>query len=128
MVKRYLKIILGLFLTSFVFQFGTNSCSVKKPTGIIDTLVVTHHECTECMDAYIIKGSVTLPKNLDSTLVLPESKYDLILKGKSPYRNIVIGDPDFEGNFKITGSYSGIDRLNAVGNIIIFEVYSWERV
>ena len=127
-MKKYIKIVLGLFLTGFVLQFSTNSCSVKKQTGIIDTLVVTHDECTECMDAYIIKGSVTLPKNLDSTIVPVYRRRDIILKGKSPFRNIVIGDPDFEGNFKITGSYRGIDSLNAVGNIIIFEVYTWEKL
>jgi hypothetical protein len=124
--KNNLKLIFGLVLISFVLQFSTNSCSTIKSTGIIDTLIVTHQECAECMDAYIIKGTVTLPKYLDTTLLA--SRRDIILKGKSPFRNIVIGDSQFQGNFKIIGSFYGIDTLNAVGHIIIFNVYSWKGI
>jgi len=92
----------------------------------IDTLIVTHKECTECLDAYIVEGNITLPKKLDTTLLY--GRRDIILVGNSPYKNIKIGDVRFQGNFKIKGAFKNIDSSNAVGHAIVFKVINWEKL
>jgi hypothetical protein len=125
-----LKSLLGVcFLVTAIYlnitkchSEGTRSAHING----IDTLIVTHQECTECLDAYVVKGKITLPDNVDTSLIF--RKLDINLTGNSPFKNLKVGNPRFEGNFEIVGKFNHIDTINPVGSVIAFKVISWKKL
>ena len=56
---------------------------VDKISNKIDTLIVEHDECTECLDAYILEGTLNVPDSIGRHY---PSK-DIYLEGNDPYKD-----------------------------------------
>jgi len=49
------------------------------------TAIVYHDECTECLDVYLLSGTIGVPNDLKSTFGDTLSRKDIVLVGNFPH-------------------------------------------
>lgn len=93
-----------------------------------DTLIVSHHECTECLDLYIDKGKLTIPSDIFKELKMLSDK-DIKVCGHFPMDLIDPTTFNFDPNqkFKIIGKVIKADTANAIGTVPLFYVDNWTK-
>ena len=126
-LNRLFFITLMIFIHLLQYSCSGNSEKYENVTGITDTIVIVHEECTGCAEARITKGKVTLPKQVN-----PVSLYsggtEIILAGKSPYSGAEIGDVIFNYNIEAIGYFAKVDSANAWGKVAVFYITEWKKL
>ena len=132
-----------LVLFHFVFSTGFLSCSHeyhsteeavtayrKREAEPTHTIVVGHSECTECLDAYLYDGVVTVPVDLKEYFGDTLRVNDLTLVGNFPFDLIDPGDIFFSAGtrFKITGKLIGSANKQFPGAYPLFYVEKWDTI
>ncbi len=94
------------------------------------TIYVNHAECTDCMDAYILKGLILIPNSLRDYFGDTLKSKDIILKGFFPFDKIDNTSFFFKASsiFKIRGKIIAVDSNNAIGKAPVFYVEDWEEI
>lgn len=96
----------------------------------ISTLYISHHECTECLDAYVDGGTVFIPDSVAQKIIKkknPPTSFDLKLIGKTKIDEELFGNQDnfmskWHDRFLIKGKVVDI----ADGGLL-FYVESYEK-
>jgi hypothetical protein len=95
------------------------------------TVIVDHDECTDCLDVYILEGTVGVPKDLQAIFGDTLSSMDMLLVGNFPADLInptkFFFNPSL--NFRVTGKLIGVDYHNLNSSKApIFYVEKWEKI
>ena len=116
-------------LTIFLFFIGCDSLKSNKenPKNILDTIIVSHDECTGCLDALIINGKITIPDSIASLIRNPEPDA-IMLSGEAPYKGAEAGDEILSKKVSIIGYFSKVDSNNSSGIVPVFFVKEWHRL
>ncbi len=147
---------LAIFLLGSFFSILSCTPSIKQPPthtappqidniagrlfhikDTTSTLYITHHECTECLDAYVDSGTLYIPPALHEKLkqveltkgasFVPNSK-DLYLTGPEKINELLFGDSVTYGErlnntYFITGKATDIKGLG-----IVFRVDTYKKL
>jgi hypothetical protein len=147
---------LAIFVLGSIFSISCCTPSIKQPptytaspqTDTIagrpfhikdttSTLYITHHECTECLDAYVDSGTLYIPPALHEKLkqvertkgasFVPNSK-DLYLTDPEKINELLFGDSVTYGErlnntYYITGKAIDIKGLG-----IVFRVDTYKKL
>lgn len=120
---KYLLIISFLFFLLPACMSNPWRTTIAYPTKI-DTLLIQHDECTECLDGYILTGQITYP---DSMKAMYNDRKDIKLAGSSPYEDESVGSSIYHYKILITGFLCRIDSGNAIGQVPVFYVIDWKK-
>lgn len=93
------------------------------------TIIVEHHECTECLDAIMMDGKVGVPDDLKSILGDTLGGSDILLVGNFPHDLINNTTLFYEHHsFKIRGKIIGMGNafVFPTGKAPQFYVEKWE--
>lgn len=118
--------IIGTAIITGLSSFFLKSCKtskvpIDKISTKIDTLLVEHSECTECADAYIVEGILSIPDSIRKTLY---SDKDIFLEGNNPYKN----GKNLNKKIKINGYVIKVDSVNSNGKALSFWVLTWNII
>ena len=93
--------------------------------------MITHEECTECLDGFLLRGTIGVPADLSAIFGDTLATRDLLLAGNFPHDltdPATFGfDPDI--NFEVTGKLIRTDNINGTrSNTPVFYVETWAAV
>lgn len=91
--------------------------------------MVTHSECTECSDLYIVEGTCSISPELKGVLAGSNMK-DIKVCGNFPVDFLDVTAVDFKpgAQYKITGKVIMADTFNAIGAIPVFYTEHWSKL
>ena len=110
---------------------ATPSCTFAGPLvfdikDTASTILISHHECTECLDAWVDSGTVYIPTYLaleiikkyrQKSLALP-SNQDLYLTGfKDITHYLFLDSSNYGKKYSVTGKVVGLTGLGLIFSI-----------
>lgn len=152
-MKKYLVILIVLIFVScksrksqYIKSHIGNTKVLSLPYGdtfityyindTISTLYVSHHECTECLDAYVDSGIVFIPDSVTNKILrfykerkfIPINGKDLLLIGENKIDEELFGNQDdfmskWHDRFLIRGKV-----VDVTDGGLLFYVSDYEKI
>jgi hypothetical protein len=126
-MRAFKNLMIGTALITGLSGPFLQSCKNSKPpeppkdriSNKIDTLIVEHDECTECLDAYILEGTLNVPDSIGRHY----PGKDIYLEGNDPFKN----GENLQEKIKMYGYVVKADR-GPRGKGLFFWVLDWKII
>jgi hypothetical protein len=117
---EYLAVLIILF-TSCNYSNKSTSLDSSK----LDTIIVRHTECTDCLDVFVVEGKITIADSVKS--VFPFPLKDLLIKGKNSSLKDIFED-NGDSKFLLIGYFYAIGNKLGYGKAPEFYVVKHEKL